>query len=112
MASKGEYLISPKPDVFVYNLDPTVHKYIVVASDGLLDVLNPQQCVQLVHDVSEEDDVLGDDVNRIKAFEATQKLIEAALSEWEKHKLPADNISAVAILLTTKKLNYEHFGNL
>ena len=41
MASKRDYLISPVPDVFIYHLDPTVHKYIVIATDGVLDVLSP-----------------------------------------------------------------------
>ena len=81
------YLISPIPDVFVHYFDPTKHKFIILASDGLLDVMEPQRCVELVHDMYRR--------NYIIASNVSTKLLEAALKEWEKIKLPADNLSFV-----------------
>ena len=92
--NKG-YLISPIPDVSVHYLDPTKHKFIILATDGLLDVMEPQRCVELVHDMS------GGNVKCMcEASEVSTKLLDAALKEWEKIKLPADDLSVVTVFVT------------
>ena len=45
--NKESYLISPVPQVLVHTLDPSIHKYILVVTDGVLNVLNPQKCIEL-----------------------------------------------------------------
>ena len=88
VTDQKEYLISPIPDVYVYHLDPLIHKYIILATDGLLNMIEPQDCVRLVHEMSI---VLTMD----KALEIARKLVEEALDEWKRRQLNADNISII-----------------
>ena len=37
------YLISPVPQI------SALHKYIIMVTDGVSNVLNPQECVELTH---------------------------------------------------------------
>ena len=43
-----QFVVSPHPDVGVHPLDPTHQKFIVLASDGLWDVMSPQDVVDFV----------------------------------------------------------------
>ena len=45
------YLISPIPDVNIYLLNPLKHNLITLASDGIWDMLNPQETVDIVNDL-------------------------------------------------------------
>ena len=47
--NEKSYLISPVPQISVHNLDLSIHKYIIMVTDGVSDVLNPQECVELAH---------------------------------------------------------------
>ena len=78
MNDEGTYLISPVPKISVHNLDPSIHKYIILVSDGVSNVLNPQECVELAHKVS------GGIVNLSVARAVAKKLIDASLEEWKK----------------------------
>ena len=85
-----EYLISPIPDVSVHYIDPTKHKFVILATDGLLDVMEPQRCVELVHLMS------GGNIDSTHiSFAITKILIDNALKEWKEKKVPANNLSAV-----------------
>ena len=91
-----EYLISPIPDVSVHYLDPTKYKFIILATNGLLDVMEPQRCVELVHLMSG-----GNTVNVYISFAITKTLIDNALKKWKEKKVRADNLSAVTAFLIT-----------
>ncbi|KAK7882236.1 hypothetical protein WMY93_028410 [Mugilogobius chulae] len=39
----GEFVVSPEPDTSVVVLDPRKHRYIIVASDGLWNMVPPQE---------------------------------------------------------------------
>ena len=88
--NKG-YLISPIPDVVVHYLDPTKHKFIILATDGVLDVMEPQRCAELVHYMSGG--------YFMHPFYLTKILINTALKEWENKGLRADNLSAVTAFI-------------
>lgn len=41
----GEFVVSPEPDISVVTLDPRRHRYIIVGSDGLWNMVPPQEAV-------------------------------------------------------------------
>ena len=70
LIDQKEYLISPLPDVYVYHIDPLIHKLVILATDGLLNMIEPKDCVRLVHEMSGINHLTMD-----KAFEIGKKLI-------------------------------------
>ena len=46
---KQDYLISPVPDITVHSIDVTKDRFIVLASDGLWDVMKPQEVAETIH---------------------------------------------------------------
>ena len=99
--NEGSYLISPVPQISVHNLDPSIHKYIIMVTDGVSNVLNPQECVELAHNVSEGI------VNLSVAQAVVKKLIDASLDEWKKKRENADNLSVVIIFICAKEVAKE-----
>jgi len=51
--------VSPSPDIDVFNLEPN-DALLVIASDGLWDVLLPKQCVKLVNEAFNKRQSLDD----------------------------------------------------
>ena len=79
------YLISPVPDVSIFSLDHNKHNFIVLASDGMWDMLSPQETVDMINDLRKETNL--EDIPAV--------LINAALERWSKKNSPADNISVI-----------------
>ena len=98
---RGSYLISPIPDVFIRFLDPAVHKYIILVTDGVLDVMDHNMCVKWIHNESK-----GHVQNIHKAAEIAEKLLEAALKEWRDKDLHADNVSALTVFIVPSGIHY------
>ena len=94
----NQYLISPVPDVHVYNID-SQDLFIILASDGLWNMLNPQKVVEKVHRAA--------GLNNITAVnEAAHSLISEALYKWKKHGRKADNISVIICVFANRKGNH------
>ena len=85
-----EYLVSPVPDVYVHYFDLTKDKFIILASDGLWNMLKPQETVETVYQLSKS----GVN-NKVEASKAAHVLINNALERWNGRNLTADNISAL-----------------
>lgn len=45
----GEFVVSPEPDTSVVTLDPRKHRYIILGSDGLWNMVPPQEVVSMCH---------------------------------------------------------------
>lgn len=43
----GEFVVSPEPDTSVVTLDPKKHRYIVLGSDGLWNMVPPQEAISM-----------------------------------------------------------------
>lgn len=43
----GEFVVSPEPDTSVVILDPKKHRYIVLGSDGLWNMVPPQEAISM-----------------------------------------------------------------
>ena len=44
-------MVSPVPDVKVYNINPSTDKFAIVASDGLWGVVRPHEAVRCVNEL-------------------------------------------------------------
>ncbi len=58
-------MVSPEPDVSVHKLDPKRDKCLVLASDGLWNMLKPEESIAIVSDLETqfEDRVINDPVS-------------------------------------------------
>ncbi|XP_023680436.1 protein phosphatase 1D-like isoform X1 [Paramormyrops kingsleyae] len=88
---RGEFLVSPEPDVKVMTLDPRQHRYIILGSDGLWDVVPPQDAVTLCQ--------AHDEALAPFAVATAHRLVSHALLRWRRQGLHADNTSAIVIVL-------------
>lgn len=82
-----DYLISPIPDVKVFIFDKTKHSFIILASDGIWDVLSPQEAVNIVADLHK----------KTKLTDIPKILITNAMERWDSKSIPADNISVIVM---------------
>lgn len=45
----GEFVVSPEPDTMVLTLDPKRHRYIILGSDGLWNMMPPKNAVNMCY---------------------------------------------------------------
>ncbi|KXZ55286.1 hypothetical protein GPECTOR_3g422 [Gonium pectorale] len=74
-----------RPEVTFMALRPFLDQYLIIASDGVWDVLSNDTVAQLVSDAADPE-------------AGCQAVLEAALVEWEE-RLAADNISIIVVQL-------------
>lgn len=55
----GEFVVSPEPDTSVVTLDPRKHRYIILGSDGLWNMVPPQEAISMCQN-NDEAMVSGD----------------------------------------------------
>lgn len=87
----GEFMVSPEPDTSVLTLDPKKHCYIILGSDGLWNMVPPQEAISMCQDND----------NNVKpcGMPSAQLLVNCALVRWRQRMLRADNTSAIVIAL-------------
>lgn len=49
----GEFVVSPEPDTSVVTLDPRKHRYIILGSDGLWNMVPPQEAISMCQNSDE-----------------------------------------------------------
>lgn len=47
----GEFVVSPEPDTSVHTIDPQKHKFIIIGSDGLWNMVSAQDSVSLCQEL-------------------------------------------------------------
>ncbi|KAG9352033.1 hypothetical protein JZ751_023284 [Albula glossodonta] len=87
----GEFVVSPEPDTSVVRLDPRRHRYIILGSDGLWNMVPPQDAVTLCQDHDEALAPFG--------VSSARRLVTHALLRWRQRMLRADNTSVIVISL-------------
>ena len=45
-----EFVVSPRPDVYIHSLNAKVKMLIIIASDGLWNVMSPKEVVKFIWD--------------------------------------------------------------
>ncbi|KAK6296368.1 hypothetical protein J4Q44_G00325100 [Coregonus suidteri] len=87
----GEFVVSPEPDTCVLTLDPNKHRYIILGSDGLWNMVPPQDAVSMCQD--------NDEAMAPCGVSSARQLVSHALLRWRQRMLRADNTSAIVIAL-------------
>lgn len=122
--NSDEFIVSPVPDVFSFDLDPRIHKCLILATDGLWNVLKSTESVELVRHTDRETQNLisksmnrGD--NRAQPFvNPSQRLVNTAMQKCCEKMIRADNTSCITIMidqpaeldydLDLNRTNFEH----
>ncbi|XP_053728886.1 protein phosphatase, Mg2+/Mn2+ dependent, 1Da [Synchiropus splendidus] len=86
----GEFVVSPEPDTTVLTLDPKKQRYIILASDGLWNMVPPQEAISMCQNNDNEVPC---------GMPSAQQLVNYALVRWRQRMLRADNTSAIVIAL-------------
>ncbi|KAL2094273.1 hypothetical protein ACEWY4_008992 [Coilia grayii] len=87
----GEFVVSPEPDTSVVTLDLRRHRYIIVGSDGLWNMVPPQEAVTVLQSHDEAAAPFG--------MSCARRLGCHALLRWRQRMLRADNTSVIVIAL-------------
>ncbi|KAI2656297.1 Protein phosphatase 1D [Labeo rohita] len=90
----GEFVVSPEPDTAVIKLDLKQHRYIILGSDGLWNMVSPQEAVS----ICQENDS-AKSKNQKENVSNAVLLVNHALLRWRQRMLRADNTSAIVICL-------------
>ncbi|XP_068692067.1 protein phosphatase 1D-like, partial [Montipora foliosa] len=83
--SSNDFIVSPVPDVQVYEITPGVDKFLIIASDGLWAVMTVKGVIKFIHNCDAQ---LGD---------VSGRLIKEALARWREKDLRADNITVIFV---------------
>ncbi|XP_075706544.1 protein phosphatase 1D [Rhinoderma darwinii] len=90
----GEFVVSPVPDTSVHTIDPLKHKFIIVGSDGLWNMVSAQDAVSLCQE--QEKPYVNGECSQSFA----KMLVSRALTQWRYRMLRADNTSAIVIRIS------------
>ena len=101
------YIVSSEPDVDIHKLDTSKQRFLVVASDGLWDVISAQEVVDFVwaYENRKNEEKKNDEKEEegYKADNVVRALINEALNRWMHRRILADNISVIIVFLTELK---------
>ena len=86
----NQFVVSPHPDVGVHPLDPAHQRFLVLASDGLWNVMTPQEVVNFVWEYE-----TAGKKQQCQKKDSVRALIDEALYRWRRKGMHADNISVV-----------------
>ncbi|XP_077021146.1 protein phosphatase 1D isoform X2 [Tamandua tetradactyla] len=102
----GEFVVSPEPDTSVLTLDPLKHKYIILGSDGLWNMIPPQDAISMCQEQEEKKYLMGEHEQS-----CAKMLVNRALGRWRQRMLRADNTSAIVICISPGVDNLGTFTN-
>ncbi|XP_051665370.1 protein phosphatase 1D isoform X1 [Manacus candei] len=91
----GEFVVSPEPDTSVHTIDPQKHRYIILGSDGLWNMIPPQDAISMCQDHEEKKYFVQGEHRQSCA----KMLVSRALGRWRQRMLRADNTSAIVICI-------------
>jgi len=96
----GEYLMSPVPHTLTHYLDNN-DLFFVIASDGVWDVMDPQEVVKIVYSICKGPTALEDRKNKRNQISyALKTVINKAYFAWHKKDSKAENVCCVIIYYT------------
>ena len=91
-----DYFVSPLPDVSEYVIELERDRFLIIASDGLWNVVTPHEAVQFV-DTFRRDELQELGSEKVKDSQVANALIQEALSRWHRRCWAADNISVMVV---------------
>lgn len=101
---KGKFVVSPEPDVCVVPLDSKRDRCIIIASDGLWNMIGPREAVRLVQEAERENEGIlleaGQSGSEGRPDQNPSKLlVDEAMMRWSRLNARADNTSVVTVML-------------
>lgn len=82
----GQFIVSPEPDVKMFSLNDNNHRCVILASDGVWDMMNSQEAVLYVQDAEKlrADSINGSEENRLPpaAYNPSQLIGQKALERY------------------------------
>ncbi|CAK8696684.1 unnamed protein product [Clavelina lepadiformis] len=93
-----KFVVSPVPDVYVYDLHKHKEQFVVLASDGLWNMIRPQEAVSIVAAV-EGKQSRGETTNS-----PAHELVKVALDRWCIRMMRADNTSVIVVIIERRKI--------
>jgi protein phosphatase 1D len=114
-----DFLVSPVPDVFAFDLDPRIHKCLILATDGLWNVLRSSESVELARQTDKETEQLvnrtmqsnknsmnsqnsngsGSNNGAQPFVNPSQRLVNTAIQRCSEKMIRADNTTCITIML-------------
>jgi protein phosphatase 1D len=88
----GKYVVSPDPDVCSLQLDLACHKCLILATDGLWDMIPPQEAMDLITEYINSP-------HSNPEHSPASLLAQTALERWSDRGHRADNTSVIVIKL-------------
>ena len=82
-AKHDQFVVSPVPDTFAFEIDARVHKCLVLATDGLWNVMRASECVELVR-------LTDDETTRLAATAAAAQQKNAKKSKKQQDANESD----------------------
>lgn len=100
----GQFIVSPEPDVSVVTIDPKRDRCIILATDGVWNMLSSREAVRIVEAAEQENErhFLNDETRQIGCkpwVNPSRLLVDRALSLWGLRNKRADNTSVVTVML-------------
>ncbi|XP_065333157.1 protein phosphatase 1D [Cloeon dipterum] len=92
------FVVSPVPDVHVFKADASKHRCLILGTDGLWNVMTPQQAVQIVQETERYNASRLMETNE-SWINPSHYLVARGLRQWGNLKMRADNTSVVTLLL-------------
>ncbi|KAB0344216.1 hypothetical protein FD754_021142 [Muntiacus muntjak] len=103
---RSTFVVSPEPDTSVHTLDPQKHKYIILGSDGLWNMIPPQDAISMCQDQEEKKYLMGE-----HGQSCAKMLVNRALGRWRQRMLRANNTSAIVICISPGVDSQGNFTN-
>lgn len=92
-AERDAFVVSPEPDVSVTDMEDSEYPCIILASDGVWNMVKPDEAVRIVSTWRQNYKGMDD------APHAASVLVDLALERWQSRQIRADNTSAVIAFL-------------
>lgn len=97
------FVVSPDPDLHVYSLDISKQRCLVLATDGMWNVLSGEMAVSAVRQAEKNNERhMLEQTSEDKSSSwqnPSKKLVDMAVDRWRSCKLRADNTSVVVVML-------------
>jgi len=94
------YVVSPDPDLHVYDLNILKDRCLVLFTDGISNVVNPEMAVHSVFEAERNNEQHMIDPNAGHTWiNPSKKLVDLAINRWTSCNLRADNSSVVTVML-------------
>lgn len=94
-SQRDTFVVSPEPDVAMYRLNHQRHKVLVIASDGLWNVVKAKECVDYVYDLEMARKEMGEE--EPQSHKPASALVRLALNRWNYYNYRADNTSVIVV---------------